>query len=77
MLLVLPAADGELLGAREHRREAQAADVQLGGLNVQRCLDLALHVRARHQGLTLVPTSAQLELTWPLSAQLKLTLSPM
>jgi hypothetical protein len=28
------------------------------------------------QGLTLVPASAQLELTVPLSAQLELTLSP-
>jgi hypothetical protein len=31
---------------------------------------------ASTQGLTLVPISAQLELTSPLSAQLKLTLSP-
>jgi hypothetical protein len=30
----------------------------------------------RRQGLTLVPISAQLELTLPLSAQLELTLSP-
>jgi len=29
------------------------------------------------QGLTFVPNSAQLELTLPLSAQLKLTVSPM
>ena len=29
------------------------------------------------QGLTLVPSSAQLELTLPLSAQLELTLSPI
>jgi hypothetical protein len=29
------------------------------------------------QGLTLVPTSAQLELALPISAQLKLTLSPI
>jgi len=34
-------------------------------------------VVADGQGLTLVPTSAQLELTLPCSAQLKLTLSPM
>ena len=32
---------------------------------------------ARRQGLTLVSISAQLELTLPLSAQLKLTLSPI
>jgi len=34
-------------------------------------------VSAVHQGLTLVPISAQRELTLPLSAQVELTLSPM
>ena len=32
---------------------------------------------ATQQGLTLVPISAQLEITWTLSAQLKLTVSPI
>jgi len=32
---------------------------------------------SNNQGLTLVPNAAQLELTLPLSAQLKLTLTPI
>ena len=38
---------------------------------------VAMYAVTSHQGLTLVPVSAQLELTLPLSAQLKLTLSPI
>ena len=40
-------------------------------------LEGALVGLAVHQGLTLVPISAQLERTSPISAQLKLTLSPI
>ena len=42
-----------------------------------RVLELNDAVAARGQGLTLVPISAELELTLHLSAQLELTLSPI
>jgi hypothetical protein len=52
----------------------------LGQFLHQRLVELfvrhARRVRARDQGLTLVPISAQLEPTLPLSAQLEKTLSP-
>ena len=48
------------------------ASIMTPGAQVRPC-----PVAAIYQGLALVPISAQLQITFPLSAQLKLTLSPI